>query len=130
MPMAAPDPGAAWCAQSATGFGSRLPTSTAIGTGRANTGIIVEACGTDSAAGRAAAYRGGGKSDWFLPSKEELNQLWSSKAVVSGLGDGTFWSSSQNAGFTVSAWCQTFANGTQGDNYKDDGGQVRPVRAF
>lgn len=130
MPMAGPDLESAWCAQSAAGFGSRLATSTAIGSGRVNTGIIVDACGTDSAAGRAAAYRGGGKSDWFLPSKDELNQLWSSKSVVSGIADGSYWSSSQNANFTVSAWCQTFANGTQGDNYKDDGGLVRPIRAF
>lgn len=129
-PMAAPDPGLSWCPQSASGYGTTLPTNPNIGTGHDNTAIIVRACGRGSAAGRAAAYRGGGKSDWFLPSKDELNQLWSRKSVVSGLVDGNFWSSSQNTHFPVSAWCQNFANGAQGDNYKDDGGRVRPIRAF
>jgi len=128
--MDTPDPAAAWCSQSANGFGARLPTSTGIGSGRTNTGIITDACGTGSAAGRAAAYHGGGKSDWFLPSKDELNELWSQRSLVTGLAGGTYWSSSQNANFAVSAWCQTFASGAQGDNYKDDGGLTRPIRAF
>jgi len=128
--MAAPDPGISWCPQSAAGFGTTLPTNATIGTGHDNTGIIVRACGSNSAAGRAAAYRGGGKSDWFLPSKDELDQLRSRRAVVGGLSDGSYWSSSQNTHFAVSAWCQNMANGTQGDNYKDDGCWVRPIRAF
>jgi hypothetical protein len=51
-----------------------------IGQGRANTKIITgqECLGTDnsvSAASIAAAYNGGGKTDWFLPSRKELNAL-------------------------------------------------------
>lgn len=130
LPMAADDPSAPWCAQDSAGFATTLPTNYEIGTGRANTGIIVQACGAGSAAGRAASYRGGGKADWFLPSKDELDQLYAQRALVGGLGDGTFWTSSQNRAFAPAAWCRTFGSGSQGDNYKDNGGRVRPVRAF
>lgn len=127
---AAEDPQLAWCAQDAVGFGSTLPTSTEVGTGKADTVVIVQACGSASAAGRAASYRGGGKSDWFLPSRDELDQLYLQRLAVGGLGGGVYWSSSQNRAFAPAAFCQTFASGAKGDNYKDDGGLVRPVRAF
>lgn len=130
MPMAADDPSAPWCAQDAAGFGVTLPTNTEIGTGRANSEVIVQSCGMGSAAGRAVSYRGGGKADWFLPSRDELEQLYMQRALVGGLGDGTFWTSSQNRAFAPAAWCRTFASGSPGDNYKDNGGRVRPIRAF
>ena len=48
-----------------------------IGTGRANTILITGAtCNKPtSAASIAAAYNGGSKADWFLPSRKELNAL-------------------------------------------------------
>ena len=65
-------------------YGTSVPgTSFEIGTGRANTKIIIEAknsngqiCSTSTtAASIAKAYNGGGKDDWFLPSRKELNAL-------------------------------------------------------
>ena len=62
-------------------YGTLVPgTSLEIGQGRANTKIITDkkCLGTDnsvSAASIAAAYNGGGKTDWFLPSRKELNAL-------------------------------------------------------
>ncbi|MEI8024110.1 MAG: DUF1566 domain-containing protein [Actinomycetota bacterium] len=55
-------------------------TSLEIGTGRANTKMITgQGCkgtdGSESAASIATAYNGGGKTDWFLPSRKELNAL-------------------------------------------------------
>lgn len=50
---------------------------TAIGTGKSNTRSALQNCGTVNSAARLCAdYRGGGKNDWFLPSKDELNLMY------------------------------------------------------
>jgi len=63
-------------------IGGNFPTGatgSAIGTGTANTTTIINAQNaqgasqTSYAAGLARAYTGGGYTDWFLPSKDELN---------------------------------------------------------
>ena len=126
------DPGKQWCPSGAAGYGVYLPTGTGIGTGRANTQIIIAACGTDTAAGLASSYyRGGGRDDWFLPSKDELNALYAQRAMVGGLAAVAFWSSSQFGDYANYAWLQWFFNyGNQFDNNKYDANRVRPVRAF
>jgi hypothetical protein len=70
----------------------------------------------------------GGKSDWFLPSKDELNALHEQRATVGGFGSGHYWSSSQYA--ANSAWAQNFTHGSQYGNSKNGAFGVRPVRAF
>jgi hypothetical protein len=57
-------------------------TGTALGTGASNTNAIIASQGgalTNSAAGKARAYNGGGYTDWYLGSLEEirkLNSVW------------------------------------------------------
>jgi len=87
-------------------------------------------CGKRTAAGRAAGYNGGGKSDWFLPSKDELNALYSERALVGGLGDVSYWSSSQYPPQKASAWGQYFLTASQEGWAKTSPANVRPVRAF
>jgi len=85
-----------WCDRSQPGYAERLRTGLIIGTGAANTALIIKNCGKKSAAGAAAGYRGGGKSDWFLPSRAELNQLFLQRAKVGDFeGEELYWSSSQ-----------------------------------
>ena len=49
----------------------------AVGTGKSNTRAIVRNCyNTNSAAKICTIYRGGDESDWFLPSKDELNLMY------------------------------------------------------
>ncbi len=50
-------------------------TDTAIGTGYANTVAIIGGSTSGIAANASQAYRGGGKTDWYLPSRDELNEL-------------------------------------------------------
>lgn len=60
---------------------SLLGTRTEIGSGAFNTAKINGACATatqsaDWAADKAAKYRGGNRSDWFAPSKDELLMIY------------------------------------------------------
>ena len=101
------------------------------------------------AAGMASAYTGGGLTDWFLPSKDELNAMcnysrtWTgtpSTLACTGLQNDAFaagtygfdivayWSSSQNA--TNFAWGQFLDDGNQSFGGKFNTLWVRPVRSF
>jgi hypothetical protein len=106
----------------------------AIGMGAANTTAIIARMNAGSvttslyAAGLARGYTGGGKTDWFLPSKDELNQLYLQKTVVGGFAAGIYWSSSQID--ANGAWAQAFGGGDQGLGNKNVTLTVRPVRAF
>jgi hypothetical protein len=128
------DPSIVWCDNS-TDFvpsltaapATTIQTSTAIGAGYSNTQKMLRGC-TYGAANAAASYNGGGKSDWFLPSKEELDRLYDARTTVGGFGAGGYWSSSEND--EESARFRAFSNGFQSNSYKFDTAPVRPVRAF
>ncbi|MDR2500666.1 MAG: DUF1566 domain-containing protein [Treponema sp.] len=78
----------------------------------------------------AKNYRGGGKSDWRLPSLEELNLIYVNlqKAGLVNFPSGWYWSSSQSS--TYLAWSQVFGDGRQSNDLKDNTFSVRAVRAF
>ena len=117
-----------------------------IGDGKVNTTAIMTGCVTSGIAARVASASAGLYPDWFLPSKDELNQLCkfarnqstspTDKAVVcnntgtlrGGFDSVDFWSSSQRN--SSSAWYQRFGNGDQSNAFKDGSLRVRPVRAF
>ena len=141
-----------------------------IGMGRANTELIVkqqmlnrtqirrmsreqqrlvrETPVENTAAGYADALVCGGKSDWFLPSKDELDALYNVLALTDndltgnnsfGFTRGFYWTSSEYNNET--AWTQLWIDGQQFDREKwlngdprKDGGfnpfHVRPIRAF
>lgn len=125
------DPVATWCAKGKSGFTKSVPTGTDIGTGAANTRAIIKACGTTSAAGVAAAYRGGGKNDWHLPSRDEVNTLFRKRAAVGGIPAKSLWSPSQSSHFATYAWGQLLVSeGLYIGSYKGYQGMVRPIRAF
>ena len=113
-----------------------IGTSTSLGTGRANTTAIVSAQGTGMYAAQVCddytnADTGTGVySDWYLPSKDELNKLYLNKTAVGGFSDNRYWSSSED--YSTSAWSQCFYSGDQGDySYaRYFYYWVRPVRAF
>ncbi|MDC1517598.1 DUF1566 domain-containing protein, partial [Cyclobacteriaceae bacterium] len=77
-------------------------TGTAIGTGLANTNAIISSQGGNTgsyAAGICADYSvtDGGVTydDWYLPSEDELNQLYINRAEIGGFASSYFWSSTE-----------------------------------
>ena len=110
-----------------TGNTTVIQTSNNIGSGYSNTQKMLRG-GTFGAAQAATAYNGGGKSDWHLPSKVELNQLYLERATVGGFVGGDYWSSSENS--AAANRVQDFSNSVQGLRDKNENGYVRPVRAF
>jgi len=77
-----------------------------------------------------ANYTDGTYNDWFLPSKDELNLMYSylHQQGLGGFANSTYWSSSS---FTfIFAYRQNFSDGAQSAGYKDYNKLVRPVRAF
>ena len=110
-----------------------VTTGADIGTGKSNTAAIVAAMEdagfTENYAAKACAdYTEGGYGDWFLPSKDELAELYKEKASVGDLKALYYWSSSENS--ATNAWMQHFSSGGQGGGGKSDDGRVRAVRAF
>jgi hypothetical protein len=106
---------------------------TGIGTGAQNTIDIEAGCPTaGTAADLCANLTLGGYSDWFLPSKDELNMMYtnlhSASPSLGGFASNVYWSSTEiDNGY---AWFQLFVNGSQNGNYKDFTFYVRAIRAF
>lgn len=106
-------------------------TGTALGTGLTNTNAIITAQGAGSyAASVARAYAGGGYTDWYLPSMDEMTKISINKGYLHGIfADYTwYWSSSEtNDG---RAWFVDFTYGGWYKYNKYQTGRVRAVRSF
>ena len=115
-----------------------------IGTGNQNT-LDIEAGCTEAgtAADICANLTLGGYSDWFLPSKDELNLIWTNLADSDGDGSNNGPSDSNNLGdFAVSNYwssseldssfgcAQNFLIVSQDSNLKTNYLYVRAVRSF
>ena len=110
-------------------------TGTAIGTGLANTNAIISSQGgaTGSyAAGICADYSvtDGGVTydDWYLPSEDELNQLYINRAEIGGFASSYFWSSTESS--IPSARVQHLDGGNKSSLSKAGIWYVRAVRTF
>jgi len=106
-------------------------TGIEIGTGSANTDKIIAQNGAGSAyaAGLARAYAGGGYGDWYLPSQDELNQLFLNRIAIGSFAPTDYWSSSEHA--ANYAFTQYFGDGGYGfwGKYMT-APRVRAVRSF
>ena len=69
-----------------------------------------------------------GFSDWYLPSKEELEWMYLYKVRIGNFLDNYYWSSSESS--YASAWAFSFNSGKKIDSDKSLLGYVRPIRAF
>ena len=140
-----PDPLTGWgCSGSAIDGADE----TAIGTGELNTSQIVSGCADVGIAAKLADDYNNEFDDWFLPSKDELNELCkyalstgqeagsatrcrggTPRSDFSNVTTANYWSSSENN--STRAWYQYIGTGIQNFAPKIDGTlYVRPVRAF
>ena len=105
-------------------------TGIAIGTGAANTTAILVHCGTAGIAAKLCHdYHGGGYTDWYLPSLDELNKIYINQVAIGGLASDVYWSSSESN--PTRAWYKYFGNGFQGiDDKEVTVFRVRAVRSF
>jgi hypothetical protein len=102
---------------------------TALGTGNQNTIDIENGCATSGTAADICANLSlNGYSDWYLPSKDELNILFLNKAAIGVFAIAYYWSSSELS--ILYAWMQHFSTGSQGYTSKDSPRYVRAVRTF
>ncbi len=137
------------------GYGTEVGTATAIGTGEANTKEIVKVLGNGNyttsgnnmelndnyAAKTCDNLKLDDYDDWFLPSKDELNELSklyesyedkdpNDSFVASFNESDPYWSSSENnSPFSYYGWAQN-SSGFQDGLSKDEDSRVRTVRAF
>ena len=117
-------------------------TAIATGTGAANTATIIASQGLGGYAASVCdnfslGIGGTTYTDWFLPSKDELNLMYQNKATIdatatsnggSSFGSASYWSSTEyNIGY---AWYQYFGSGYQSAYGKGSPFNVRAVRAF
>ncbi len=123
---------AKWCE-----YNGSIGTSAAIGTGQANTTAIIGGCPTaEMAATLCDELVYGGYNDWFLPSKDELNEMYlkigtgapAPNTNIGGFTTDSYWSSTEFDYWN--AWGQSFFDGFQFNDTKNANRHVRAVRAF
>jgi hypothetical protein len=128
------DPRVVWCNNYTTFLHA---TVTSIGGGRSNTNVMLAHCAS-GAAFLAHAYHGGGKTDWYLPSKDELHALFLQQSIVGGgfsqtctscgSSGSVYWSSSETN--VSNAWIHYFLSNNQYTHFKTTHLPMRPIRAF
>lgn len=105
-------------------------TERKIGAGKSNTEWIVSNRGTGNyAAAACAEHTVGQYDDWFLPSPEELNELYEQRDVVGGFDHHLYWSSYEAN--INDADCLLFSSESTATRCpKDNSLLVRPIRRF
>jgi hypothetical protein len=103
-----------------------------LGAGGTNTNVIIANCAqANIAAQRTIAVTDGGYTDWYLPSKNELNKLYLNRSIVGGFLTDKYWSSSQASFWQSShAYYQEFTNGSVDVYDKNSAIGVRAIRKF
>jgi len=111
-------------------------TATGIGWGYRNTRAIILQGNTDTATSAAAladshtvTVSGVVYDDWYLPSKDELYELYIRRETVGGFSTNRYWSSTETPDGS-GARVRFFASDFWLDATKNTPYYVRPVRAF
>lgn len=122
--------GAPWD-DSPTGSTFKSPSAFSFTDGATNTTKIISLFGNGSnAAALCALYNGGGHKDWFLPSLDQLDALYSRKDVIGNLQNYKYWSSTEDTSYIGFAFELDFGSGQYNNDFKTYLYLVRPIRAF
>lgn len=109
-------------------------TATALGSGNANTNMIVSAQGDGTYAAKACYDLVlGGYSDWYLPSQDELHMMFLNRNLIGGFDttyDVYYWTSSEYDNGMSFMETFFFSDGFRGFQAKHVPLKVRPVRSF
>lgn len=141
------DAGQTWDGSACTGSRFNLPWNSGMSTGQVWTGYNSQLTGEVNTTGIAAidadSNNSGfqdhasavycnnlsqdGQTDWYLPSRQELNVIYGNRTVIANfITTGTYyWSSSEDSGF---AWRQKFSDGSASGWYKESSNSVRCAR--
>ncbi len=113
--------------------------STAIGTGAQNTQDIVNGCPQSNTAARICYnLTSNGYSDWYLPSKDELDEVYNNRTIIAANGSPfssgiwtKYWTSSQRTvSYNELAFCLDFDTGSGSSYTKSSSLHVRAMRSF
>ena len=106
-----------------------LAYSSSIGTGNANTINIVTNQGQGSYAAKLCSDLSlNGYTDWYLPSIDELRELYWNKSSVGGFTNNNYWSSTNSN--LSNAWYLNLGNSAANTIDKANTYYVRAVRSF
>ncbi|MDK9694747.1 MAG: DUF1566 domain-containing protein, partial [Sulfurimonas sp.] len=83
----------------------------------------------DTAATYCSELSLGGYTDWRLPSRTELEGIYSSRSNLNNVSSDYYWSSTTDEYYKGNAWIVFFYDGGVGYFYKYANGSVRCVRA-
>jgi len=83
---------------------------------------------TDYAVNECMGLYQNGYNDWYLPSKDELNQMYLHKDVIGNFKPFAYWSSTEIDAST--AWWQNMSTGLQQSQEKFSSYSVRAIRYF
>jgi hypothetical protein len=101
-------------------------TAKSIGSGANNTKEIIKKCTKPNIAAKYCDdFKVNGFDDWYLPSIDELEKIFTNKDSIGGFQRAMYWSSSESD--TTNAYYMFFS--VTGEN-KNNAGRVRPVRSF
>lgn len=107
-------------------------TATKIGSGKSNTRAIILDQGKTGnyAAIECAKSRRSGFSDWYLPSLDELHELYLQRDLFGNFILNYYWSSTEIHDSSVFAYGIYFYSGVEYANPKNIVGNVRAIRSF
>jgi hypothetical protein len=108
-------------------------TQLAVGSGEANTSLIVAGCNEDSFPAKICDNLSlGGQTDWFLPSRDELNLMYKNLHTNNqgNFSDSFYWSSSEDGASHAGSLSLTSGSAGNGSMPKHLTLYVRAIRAF